>query len=271
MPSLATLFRLRGASSNRRCHPADRRTLGANSCNDGGVADALEVAVVIPALDEEGAIGSVVSGFVGLDAVGEVVVVDNGSRDATAARARAAGATVVGAPARGYGRACQQGLAYLAERAGGAPDVVVFADGDGANDPDDLRRLLAPISSGEADLVLGSRVRLGSRDGLTPPQRFGNRLAVALMGLLFGIEATDLGPFRAIRWSSLRRLGMSDPDYGWTLQMQLRAAKAQLRVLEVDVHNHRRLAGRSKVSGTVRGVVGAGTKILGMMWTERAW
>lgn len=233
------------------------------------------ISLVVPALDEEASIGPVVEGFVrlvrpdGRPWLDEVVVADNGSRDRTAEVARRAGATVVYAPDRGYGRACLAGLAHLAARPGGPPEVVVFADGDGSNVPGELPLLVEPIRTGRAQLVIGSRLQKGDPDSLTLPQRFGNRLATWLFRSLYGVDTTDLGPFRAVLWSALVRLEMADPDYGWTIEMQVKAAKAQIPVVEVDVSNKRRTAGRSKVAGTVRGVVGAGTKIIGTILAHR--
>ena len=223
------------------------------------------VAVVIPALDEEAAVGGVVS-TLPRDACGidEVVVCDNGSRDRTAEVARQAGATVVAAPRRGYGSACLAGLAHLRARPGGPPDVVVFVDADGSDRPDELPLLLAPLVAGAADLVIGSRALGRAEPGaLTPPQLFGNRLAAFLLRARFGVTTTDLGPFRAVRWAALERLALRDPGYGWTVEMQARAARLGLVTVEVPV-TYRRRIGRSKISGTVRGVIGAGTKIL---WT----
>lgn len=231
----------------------------------------MRVAVVIPALDEQGAIGGVVAGFVGiLRADGErlaeeIVVADNGSRDRTAEVARAAGATVVQAPVRGYGSACLAAIDYLRKRMIGPPDIVVFADGDGANDPAEMNDLLAPIVAGRADMVIGSRVRRMDPGSETVPQKFGNILATRMLGLLYGVEVSDLGPYRAIRWSAYERLGMIDPNYGWTVEMQIKAAKLGLVVVEVDVANRRRVAGSSKVGGTVRGVIGAGYKIISLI------
>jgi glycosyltransferase involved in cell wall biosynthesis len=234
-----------------------------------------EVVVLIPALDEEPALPGVLAGIPRAGADGSegpacpdehagwrvraIVVVDNGSRDRTGEVARAAGATVIAEPRRGYGAACLAGLATL--RAA-PPAVVVFMDADGSDDPAQLGELLEPLLSGRADLVIGSRT-LGAREpgSLTLPQRLGNRLATALLRALFGLRATDLGPFRAIAWPALETLGMRDRDYGWTVEMQARAARAGLRVIEVPVRYRRRI-GRSKISGTVRGVLGAGWKIL---------
>jgi glycosyltransferase involved in cell wall biosynthesis len=217
------------------------------------------VAVLIPALDEEPALPGVLAAIPNAGPgwrLRSVVVVDNGSRDRTADVARAAGAMVVAEPRRGYGAAC---LAHLRLR---PPDVVAFLDADQSDDPGGLPLLIAPIVAGKADLVVGSRA-LGEREpgSLTLAQAFGNRLAAALLRLLFGLRATDLGPFRAIRWPALESLGMRDRDYGWTVEMQARAARAGLAVAEIPVRYCRRL-GRSKISGTVRGVLGAGWKIL---------
>ncbi|MCK6548089.1 glycosyltransferase family 2 protein [Myxococcota bacterium] len=236
----------------------------------------MKIAAVIPALDEEEAIGPVVAGLVALvDAstgarlVDEVVVGDNGSRDRTAEVARAAGATVVSAPIRGYGSACLKALDHLRRRAGGPPDVVVFVDGDGSNDTTELPTLVAPIRAGRADLVIGARVRRADPGSLTIPQRFGNELASAILRTVHHAPTTDLGPFRAITWPALESLGMEDPNYGWTVEMQVKAAKRGLRVTEVDVRNLVRAAGRSKVAGTVRGVAGASYKILKTLWKYR--
>uniref|UniRef100_A0A832MN74 Glycosyltransferase family 2 protein n=1 Tax=Eiseniibacteriota bacterium TaxID=2212470 RepID=A0A832MN74_UNCEI len=227
----------------------------------GGAA--LEVAVVIPALDEEGPLPGVLAAIPRAGEgwrVSRVVVVDNGSRDRTAEAARAAGAEVVAEPRRGYGAACLAGLARLAAR---PPDVVAFLDADHSDDPAELPALLAPLVAGRADLVIGSRVLGRSEPGaLTPVQSFGNRFAAVLMRVLFGARFTDLGPFRAVRWSALARLGMRDRDYGWTVEMQTRALRARLRCAEVPVRSRRRRLGASKVSGTLRGAAGAGWKIL---------
>jgi glycosyltransferase involved in cell wall biosynthesis len=226
-----------------------------------GEGAAVPVDVIIPALDEQEAIGQVVVGVLRQPRVRSVIVVDNGSTDRTAEVAREAGATVVREPARGYGAACLAGMAALP----GDAEVVVFVDGDASDDPDDLPELIAPIMQGRADLVVGSRA-LGraERGALTWPQRVGNRIASTWLRRRFGMRATDLGPFRAIRASALAQLGMRDRGYGWTVEMQIRAARGGLRYAEVSV-SYRRRIGQSKISGTVRGVVGASTKILGML------
>ncbi len=220
------------------------------------------VAAVIPALDEEDAIGVVVADLLALGVLDEVVVADNGSRDRTAARALAAGATVVAEPERGYGAACLAGIDHLGRRSRGPPEVVVFVDGDGSNVAAELPQLIAPILDRRAELVIGSRAERSEPGSLTFPQRFGNVLATRLLGVLYGAHYTDLGPFRAIGWGALQRLGMADRDYGWTVEMQIKAAKQHLSVQEIDVSNKPRIAGRSKVAGTVRGVAGAGYKII---------
>ncbi len=222
------------------------------------------MAVVIPALDEQDSVAAVVRA-IPRARVREVVVVDNGSRDATAPAARSAGAVVVLEPRRGYGAACLRGLEYLRAR---PPTVVAFLDADASDDPAELPSLLDPILEGRFDLVVGSRT-LGHREAgaLTPVQEFGNRLATWLMRKLYGVRFTDLGPFRAIRWRSLESLDLRDRDYGWTVEMQVKAAKRGLRCLEVPVA-YRRRVGKSKISGTLRGSWGAGTKILWVIARE---
>jgi Glycosyl transferase family 2 len=213
------------------------------------------IAVVIPALDEEEAIGAVLREIPPV--VDEVIVVDNGSRDRTAELARAAGASVVTEPRRGYGHACLAGIVAAA-----GADVVVFLDGDRSDYPAQLVDVVRPILEGTADLVIGSRTR-GRREAGAHPWHavVGTRACVGLMNVLTGSRATDLGPFRAITSEALRRLDMRDRTYGWTVEMQVKAARRGLRVAEVPVDNRPRL-GRSKVSGTVRGTIGAGTKIV---------
>lgn len=216
----------------------------------------LSLAVLIPAFNEEQAIAQVLAAIPsGL--AQQVVVVDNGSTDRTAEVARSLGARVVSEPRRGYGQACLSGLAALA-----SVDIVVFLDGDYSDYPDEMPALLAPILRGEADLVIGSRV-LGTRQrgALLPQQRLGNALATWLIRWFYGVRYTDLGPFRAIRTDALRRLQMQDRDYGWTVEMQVKAAQAGLRLAEVPVSYRRRL-GVSKISGTLKGTLKAGHKII---------
>ena len=220
----------------------------------------MKAALIIPALNEEASIGRTLSSLPAGVYV-EVLVVDNGSVDATARIAAELGATVVSEPARGYGAACLAGIAAA------SPDVqaFVFMDSDGSDRPDEAAMLLEPIRSGEADLVIGSR-ELGRAEpgALSPHQRFGNQLAVRLVGLFFGYRYTDLGPFRAVSRDALSRLAMQDRDYGWTIEMQIKALRRGLRVQEAPVSYRRRAAGESKVSGSVLGSLAAGFKIL---WT----
>jgi glycosyltransferase involved in cell wall biosynthesis len=222
------------------------------------------VDVVIPALNEAGSLPGVLRGLRAARAerytLRDIVVADNGSDDGTAAVARAGGARVVDAPRRGYGSAC---LAALDALRAAPPDIVVFIDADGSDDPLELPDVLEPLIARGDDLVIGSRAT-GEREpgALTPVQAFGNALAMFLMRVLYGARFTDLGPFRAIRWPALERLRMRDRDYGWTVEMQTRALRAGLSYSEVPVRYRRRVAGRSKVAGTVRGVAGAGWKIL---------
>ena len=221
-----------------------------------------KVAVIIPALNEEQAISHVLKAVPSW--ASQVVVVDNGSTDRTAEVAASYGATVVREPRRGYGAACLAGLSVLDEK-----DIVVFLSGDHSDDPTEMGRVVDPICEDEADLVIGSRVRGKAEAGsLTLPQRVGNALSSTLLSRIWRVQCTDLGPFRAVRLDVLRRLRMSDLGYGWTVEMQARAARMGLRVVEVPVSYRRRFAGRSKVSGTLRGTFGAGTKILGTIARE---
>ena len=216
------------------------------------------ISVIIPAVDEEEAIGLVITEIPAT--VHEVIVVDNGSRDRTAEVARAAGARVVSEPRRGYGRACLVGIA-AADR----PDVIVFLDGDRSDYPAQLPEVVAPILEGRADMVIGSRTLGRHEPGAHPWHAvFGTRLCVGFMNLTAGSRATDLGPFRAIAAEPLRQLDMRDTNYGWTVEMQIKAARTSLRVVEVPV-DYRSRIGRSKVSGTVSGTVKAGTKILALI------
>jgi glycosyltransferase involved in cell wall biosynthesis len=190
----------------------------------------------------------------------QIIVADNGSRDRTAEIARQAGATVVTEPQRGYGAACLRALASLPPDA----ETVVFMDADSSDDPAEAASLLEPILQGRADFVLGSRT-LGKaeRGALQPHQRFGNELATFLIRILFGYRYTDLGPFRAIRVDALRKLDMRDRNYGWTIEMQIKAVRQKLRIEEVPV-SYRNRIGVSKISGNLKASVLAGIKIL---WT----
>ena len=222
------------------------------------------VSVIIPAHNEAGAIALVLAEIpAGL--VQEVIVVDNNSTDNTGEIARAGGATVLREPRPGYGYACLAGMAYAFGKAQSEqPDIVVFVDGDHSDFPEQMPELLAPLLRGEADMVIGSRA-LGEREkgSLLPQQRFGNWLASRLLRLRYGGNVTDLGPFRAILAPALLALQMEDKTYGWTVEMQVKAARQDLRTVEVPVRYRKRI-GTSKVSGTVRGTIGAGYKIL---WT----
>ena len=213
------------------------------------------IGVVIPALDEERAIGRVIADIPAW--VDQIVVADNGSCDATVDVAKASGATVVREPERGYGAACQAGIAAL-----DAIDIVVFLDGDSSDHPQEMAALVDPIAQATADMVVGSRVTgIRSRGALTPQQRFGNWLACRLIRAFWGVSYTDLGPFRAIRRSALDALAMTDRNFGWTVEMQIKGAQQSLSTLEVPV-SYRPRIGVSKVSGTLRGTVLAGVTIL---------
>ncbi|OGL01157.1 MAG: glycosyl hydrolase [Candidatus Rokubacteria bacterium RIFCSPHIGHO2_02_FULL_73_26] len=216
----------------------------------------MRVTVIIPALNEEAAIAGVVR-EVPRELVGEVIVVDNGSTDRTAERARAAGARVVREPERGYGAACMAGV-----RAAGDADVLVFLDGDRNEDPAELARVLGPVLAGRADLVVGSRVRgpRGAR-ALPPQQRAGNRVVALLLRRLYGLALTDVGPFRAVPARVLHDLGLEHRTYGWPVEMLVKAARRGYRIVEVPVSCRPRI-GRSKVGGTLRGSVLAGYHML---------
>ena len=224
----------------------------------------MNVDAVIPALDEADSLGLVLD-LIPSPPVRRVVVADNGSTDSTARVAREHGATVVFEPRRGYGAACLKAIEALGKD---PPDVVLFLDADLSDDPTEAAAVLGPILEGRADLVVGSRV-LGAREpgALTPHARFGNWLATRLLAALYGARYTDLGPFRAIRYDSLLTLGMKDRDFGWTVEMQVKAARHGLRHAEVPVRYRRRM-GRSKISGTLSGSVRAGAKILSTVFAH---
>ena len=219
--------------------------------------------VIIPAYNESLAIGKVIRD-IPAGMVRDIIVCNNNSNDDTAEQARRAGAIVVDQPKRGYGNACRAGMDYILTReAAYQPDIVVFLDGDYSDYPQEMQALITPILEGK-DMVIGSRVSGNPDPGsLTIPQRFGNWLATTLIRMMYGFRFTDLGPFRAIRWQKLLSLGMEDKNYGWTVEMQVKALQQQLRCAEVPV-SYRNRIGKSKVSGTVKGSVLAGHKIL---WT----
>ena len=216
----------------------------------------MRVGLIIPARNEAVALRQVLA-EIPRELVHEIVVVDNGSTDGTADVAAATGARIVREPVPGYGRACLAGMAALDP----SVDTVVFMDGDHSDYPEDLPALLAPIEQERADLVIGSRTANAQRGSLTPQQRFGNWLACALMQARFQVRYTDLGPFRAIRREALERLSMADQAFGWTVEMQAKAALRKLRVVEVPVRYRPRI-GRSKISGTLSGTLRAGKAIL---------
>ncbi|AQG80997.1 glycosyltransferase family 2 protein [Spirosoma montaniterrae] len=218
------------------------------------------ILVIIPAFNEENSVGKVVREIpAGLAA--EVVVVNNNSNDQTAVEAARAGATVLHEPIQGYGRACLRGIAYAQTRQP-APDIIVFIDADYSDYPAEMPALVKPILDNRADLVIGSRA-LGNRQrgSMTPQQVVGNWLATTLLRWLYGATFTDLGPFRAVRYSTLLALDMRDQTYGWTVEMQVKAAKLGFRSVEVPV-SYRPRIGHSKISGTVKGTVLAGYKII---------
>ncbi len=222
------------------------------------------VAALLPVLDEADTLPGVLAE---IPAGVRRVVCDNGSTDGSAAIAQAAGAEVVSWPRRGYGGAVAAGLRHLATD---PPDLVVIWDADGSVDPADLAALLAPLSSGTADLVLGDRTARAAPGALSPQHRWGNRWAAALLRLRTGARTRDFGPFREARYAPLLALGLVDPDYGWNVEMHLKALRAGWRIVEVPVHWRVRSAGASKVGGTVRGTFRAGRKITAAFWRYRA-
>jgi glycosyltransferase involved in cell wall biosynthesis len=222
-------------------------------------------ALIIPALNEAGSIGRLLS-QVPPGLFSQIIVVDNGSGDGTAEMARAGGARVVREPRRGYGRACLAGLAEVLPET----SAVAFIDADLSDDPADLEPLLASLERGPWDLVIGSRV-LGTAEpgSLTPLQRFGNWLATRLIRRIWGVTFTDLGPLRALRMNALGQLGLRDPNFGWNVEMQAKAARLGLKVTEIPVRYRRRQSGKSKISGTLVGSIAAGAKIL--LTIYRCW
>lgn len=230
----------------------------------------IECDVIVPAFNEAANIDPLFDAIEPVrHHIRHVIIADNASTDDTAELAMRRGAIVVHEARRGYGAACLRGHAWIAEDAPKPPDVVAYLDADLADDPAALPDLLAPIASGEADIVIGSRVRRAEPGALNAVQRFGNGLACTMMHVLGGRRYSDLGPFRAIRYERLLELDMRDPTWGWTVEMQMKAALRRIPLVEVDVPYRRRHAGKSKISGTVRGVARAGTKIIWTIGRER--
>jgi glycosyltransferase involved in cell wall biosynthesis len=222
------------------------------------------VYVIIPAYNEEKSIAKVILD-VPKNLVREIIVGNNNSNDNTALEAKNAGATVVDAPISGYGNACLKGIDYLKDKAK-ADDIIVFMDGDYSDYPEEIVKIIAPIQNNKADLVIGSRtLGIKERGAMTLPQEFGNWLATRLIKLFYGVKFTDLGPFRAITWGNLMTINMQDKTYGWTVEMQIKVAKSGLKSVEVPV-TYRKRIGVSKVSGTLKGVILAGYKIIWMIF-----
>ncbi|MFY0599714.1 MAG: glycosyltransferase family 2 protein [Cyclobacteriaceae bacterium] len=220
----------------------------------------MDIRVIIPAFNEQNAVGLVVD-EIPKDWVEDIIVVDNGSNDDTYEIAQQRGATALKESRRGYGQACLKGMEHI-RKSEKAPDIVVFLDGDHSDYPSQLPSLVNPIINNKADLVIGSR-SLGQKEkgSMTIQQIFGNWLATSLIKIFYGVTYTDLGPFRAVRYSSLLDIDMKDTNYGWTVEMQLKAAKLKLKTLDVPV-DYRQRIGVSKVSGTLKGTILAGYKIL---------
>lgn len=221
----------------------------------------MNVSVIIPVLNEEGAIANVIND-IPKELVQEIIVVDNGCTDRTAEIARKHGAKVVAEPRKGYGRACLTGIAHVHKA-----DIVVFLDGDYSDDPKQMYSLVQPIQDGHAEFVIGARVP-SEKGALLPQAKFGNKLATVLMRFLFGAKYTDLGPFRAILYNKLLALEMQDKNFGWTIEMQLKAAKTGMNVIEVPV-TYRKRIGTSKISGTFIGSAKAGIKIITTLFRHK--
>jgi glycosyltransferase involved in cell wall biosynthesis len=217
------------------------------------------VSVIIPALNEQEPIGDVIRAVAATKIPAEIIVVDNGSTDRTAEHARDAGGRVVSEPMPGYGRACAAGVHALSREC----DIVVFLDGDGSDCPEFMNQLVNPIVAGEYDFVIGSRTRGQRQPGsMNFQQILSGRIAGVILRFLYGVRYTDMCPFRAIRRSALERLSMKEETYGWNLEMQMKAARTGLRILEIPVNHRRRIGGESKVSGTLRGTFVAGARIV---------
>ncbi|KAA5828049.1 glycosyltransferase family 2 protein [Algibacter amylolyticus] len=222
-----------------------------------------QIKVIIPAYNEADSIAHVINDIP--KSVSEVIVVSNNSTDNTETNAKNAGATVLKEPNKGYGYACLKGMQHIANQTI-KPDIVVFLDGDYSDYPEELTKIVAPIINDDIDFVIGARTKqLRDKGSMTGPQIFGNWLATNLMKLFFGAKFSDLGPFRAIKYNKLLALNMEDKTYGWTVEMQLKALKQKLTYTEIPV-NYRNRIGVSKVSGTVKGAIFAGIKILGWIF-----
>ncbi len=220
----------------------------------------LIIDIIIPAFNEENSVGNVVQD-IPKEIVREIIVVNNNSTDKTAKNATNAGATVLEEQNMGYGNACLKGITHVGNKEV-KPDIIVFLDADYSDYPEEIIDLIKPIANDSYDMVIGSRA-LGNleKGAMTPQQVFGNWLATFLLKLFYGVKYTDLGPFRAIKYDSLMAIGMKDKTYGWTVEMQVKAAKLKMKTCEVPV-NYRKRIGFSKVSGTVKGTIGAGYKII---------
>ena len=233
----------------------------------------MPIDLIIPALNERPNIDPLFDALVPLqEEIRHLILADNGSTDGTAEAAAARGAVVVCEPRRGYGAACLAALDWI-ERQPSAPAIVAFLDADLADDPSQLPALLEPIRSGRAEIVIGSRVRYAEPGAINFVQRFGNRLACTLMAILGGRRYSDLGPFRAVSWAALRRLSMADRTWGWTVELQMKAALLDIATIEIDVPYRPRPHGKSKISGTVGGVIRAGSKIILTiiaLWLQRS-
>ena len=217
----------------------------------------LKISVIIPALNEEESIGQVLNDIPG-EIVEEVIVVDNGSNDNTVTAAKSHGASVILEPLKGYGAACLRGISMLRQDT----DIVVFLDADYSDYPQELHTVVKPIVTGKAEMVIGSRMSGAREKGALLPQAvFGNKLATFLIRLFWGFKYTDLGPFRAIKYKNLLALNMLDKNFGWTVEMQIKALKKGLRIMEVPVRYRKRI-GKSKITGTFSGTVRAGVKII---------
>ena len=226
--------------------------------------------LIIPALNEATNIDNLFDAIRSLPdgLVRHVILADNGSTDGTPEEALARGAVVVHESYRGYGAACLKAIEWI-EQQEVPPDVIAFLDADLSDDPAVLPALLQPIGRNEADIVIGSRVKLAEPGALNAAQRWGGRLACTMIAILAGKRYTDLGPFRAVRWTTFQRLAMADRTWGWTVELQMKAALMKIPTIEIDVPYRRRAAGRSKISGTLRGLVAASTKIITTIITIR--